>query len=178
MNVHGPALKLHRKLNQWNILSDMRFMDATGLNVHCPRRFKRTLLYRGAKTFVRYLVVSIYLSMVFSVISTVVVFVRVELQWTEQVGRTLCLWLGLLTLDIVPDNLTLRAKSLGGYMCGAGSSTIPSCMWGLPERECRTPVWWRLIHTNVSFLQFWYAFWNSLIFHSMFLSRKYSIMFW
>ena len=40
MNVHGPVLKLHTKLNQRKILSDMRFMDAAGLNVYFPRKIQ------------------------------------------------------------------------------------------------------------------------------------------
>ena len=63
MNVHGPALKLHRKLYQRKILLVMRFMDAAGLNVHCPRRDQTDNAVQGGKEIVRYLVDSIYLSM-------------------------------------------------------------------------------------------------------------------
>ena len=63
MNDHGPALKLHRKLNQRKILSDMRFMDAAGLNVHCPRRVQTDNAVGEGKEVVRYIEVSIYLSM-------------------------------------------------------------------------------------------------------------------
>ena len=64
MNVHGSALKLETKLNQRKILSDMRFMDAAGLNVYFLRRIQTNNAVQAGKEVVRYLVVSIYVSMV------------------------------------------------------------------------------------------------------------------
>ena len=56
MNVHGPALKPHTKLTQRKILSDMRFMDAARLNVHCSLRIQTDNAVKGGKEVVRYLV--------------------------------------------------------------------------------------------------------------------------
>ena len=64
MNVHGPARNLQTKLTVGRFCLTTRFMYTALLNVTCPGRVKTDNALQGGKEVVRYLVVSIYLSMI------------------------------------------------------------------------------------------------------------------
>ena len=65
MNVHGPALNLQTKLTGGRFCLTTRFMYTALLNITCPRRNQTDNAVWGGKEVVRYLVVSIYLSMLY-----------------------------------------------------------------------------------------------------------------